>query len=135
MSINHIVREGNLTKDVVYFAGDGDKKKSFASMRVASYGGKNGDEQLSLYATVKCYGYLADQVKDLKKGDAVVFSGRVVADSYDKDGVKVETEAVIAADITYRKRGEATDSSTDEKPKTKKTKPKADPDQSDTVPF
>jgi single-stranded DNA-binding protein len=129
MSINSLVREGNLTKDVTFFAGDGDKKKSFASLRVASYGGKNtSDEKLTIYASVKAYGYLADQIKDLQKGDTVVFAGRVVSDPYEKDGTTVESESIIATDITYRKKGEST---YEAKPQ-KKTKSK---DQSDEVPF
>lgn len=129
MSINSLVREGNLTKDVVFFAGDGDKKKSFASVRMASYGGKNtSDEKLTIYASVKAYGYLADQIKDLQKGDTVIVAGRVVSDPYEKDGHTVESESIIASDISYRKKGEAT---SETKPQ-KKTKTK---DQSEEVPF
>lgn len=126
MSINVVVREGNLTKDLNYFAGAGEKK-SFASLRVASYGGKDKDgEKLTIYASVKCYGFLADQIKDLAKGDTVVFSGRVVADPYEQDGKTVESESIIADSITYRKKGEnsAAASEGSEKKATKKA-PKA----------
>jgi single-stranded DNA-binding protein len=134
MSINVIVREGNLTKDVTYFAGSGEKK-SFASLRVASYGGKNGEEKLTIYASVKCYGFLADQIKDCQKGDTVVFSGRVVSDPYEKDGETVQSESIVASDITYRKKGEnapVAEAAT----KTKKaTKTKAAEPDDDVVPF
>jgi single-stranded DNA-binding protein len=133
MSINVVVREGNLTKDVTYFAGSGEKK-SFASLRVASYGGKNGEEKLTIYASVKCYGFLADQIKDCQKGDTVVFSGRVISDPYEKDGETIQSESVIASDITYRKKGEnvpVAETATKAK-KTTKAKPESE---ADVVPF
>jgi single-stranded DNA-binding protein len=126
MSINVVVREGNLTKDVTYFAGAGEKK-SFASLRVASYGGKDKDgEKLTIYASVKCYGFLADQVKDLTKGDTVVFNGRVVSDPYEQDGKMVESESIVATDLTYRKKGEYSATEGSEKKATKSTKAKSD---------
>jgi|APGre2960657404_1045060.scaffolds.fasta_scaffold142261_2 single-stranded DNA-binding protein len=133
MSINVVVREGNLTKDPTYFAGAGDKK-SFASLRVASYGGKDKDgEKLTIYASVKCYGFLADQIKDLTKGDTVVFSGRVVADPYEQDGKTVESESVVADNLTYRKKGENASPEGSEKKATKKApKPKAEGEE---IPF
>ncbi len=134
MSINVVVREGNLTKDVVYFAGSGEKK-AFASFRVASYGGKDAsDNKLTIYASVKCYGYLADQIKDCKKGDTVVFSGRVVSDNYAAaDGREVQAESIVADNVTYRKKAES--STADEKvAKTTKAKPKAK-SADDEVPF
>ena len=134
MSINVVVREGNLTKDPTYFAGAGDKK-SFASLRVASYGGKDKDgEKLTIYASVKCYGFLADQIKDLTKGDTVVFSGRVVADPYEQDGKTVESESVVADNLTYRKKGEnsAASEGSEKKATKKATKPKAEGEE---IPF
>ena len=132
MSINVVVREGNLTKDPSYFSSSGEKK-SFASMRVASYGGKDKDgNKLTIYASVKCYGFLADQIKDLTKGDTVVFQGRVVAEPYEHDGRTIEAEGIVADSITYRKKGENSATEGSEKKATKKSKPKADGEE---IPF
>jgi hypothetical protein len=133
MSIKVVVREGNLTKDVTYFAGSGEKK-SFASLRVASYGGKNGEEKLTIYASVKCYGFLADQIKDCQKGDTVVFSGRVISDPYEKDGETIQSESVIASDITYRKKGENVPVAETATKAKKTTKAKSE-SEADVVPF
>lgn len=83
--------DGNLCKDVFYKKGEGDKK-SFASFRIAVNTGK--DE--AVFFPVKCFGWIADYCKDLKKGDKVVVVGRHCEDSYEKDGEKVVSIGITA---------------------------------------
>ena len=86
---------GNLTKDVSYHDAK-DGKKSFASVRVAINCGK---DQKTVFMPVKCWGYTADDSRNLKKGDKVIILGRLCMEEWAKDGETISEIGLIADNI------------------------------------
>ena len=83
---------GNVTKDVFYKQGEGDKK-SFCSFRIAV----DVDKDSTVFFPVKCFAFTADSCADLKKGDKVVVVGRDYEDAWKKDdGEEVKALGVVA---------------------------------------
>ena len=52
-----------------------------------------------LYIKAVCWGNIATQVKDLKKGDVVEVEGKLKTDSWEKDGVKQYDKVITVSHI------------------------------------
>lgn len=110
---------GNLTSDPeVKDAGSGRVAK-FTVAVDDGYRGKDGEwvENPSLFVNVETWGGVADGVKALSSGDAVVVAGQWRATVYEVEGEKRRRQFVVAAhvgrDVYEKKAKKADDAKTD----------------------
>ena len=102
--MNSVMLKGNLgNAPEVKSVGAQGKTVATFSIAVNEYKGKDDNGQ-SKYATfwvrVVCWGWLADKVSSLQKGDSVVVNGRLSIRSWeDKDGQKRTATEVVADDV------------------------------------
>lgn len=101
MSLNKVVLEGRLTRDVELNAGETPVVRNCiaCTRRFA----KQGEERQSDFIPIVAFGKSAEFIeKYFKKGDPIAIVGRMTSGSYDnKDGVKVYTLDCTVEEINF----------------------------------
>ena len=99
--MNLVVITGNLTKDVELRYSTGADQMAIARFTVAVNDGY-GEKQRTSFINVVVFGKQAESCdRYLAKGKKVGVTGRLQTGSYEKDGRKVYTTDVIAANVEF----------------------------------
>lgn len=103
--IDNVTIRGNLTRDPEFYPGS-DGKKDFARFDVAvnsrifneqTQQFENGDPT---FHQVVAFGRLAENVRQLSKGDTVLVNGELQFSSYEReDGTRIPTTRIAAEDV------------------------------------
>jgi single-stranded DNA-binding protein len=95
-SKNLFVIAGNAVRDGELFKGVGKLTVATTEKGVKKDG---SDFEKTSYLSVTAFGYLANDIINVKKGQFVVVTGKITDNSYEKSGIKVSTLQLIADDI------------------------------------
>ncbi|HEV2247249.1 MAG TPA: single-stranded DNA-binding protein [Terriglobia bacterium] len=102
-NVNQVTVVGRLTRDPeVRFATTGTAVASFsvaANHRYQDKGGQSKDE--AAFIPCACFGWIAEQLTDKRKGEPVLVVGRLRTESWVKDGVNHSRLVLIAEVINF----------------------------------
>ena len=111
-SINQVFLMGNLTRDPEMRVTPQDQSvTSFSLALNRSYKNAAGEwEEATDFIDVVAWGVLAEQVSGrLQKGNRAIVTGRLQSRSWEKDGQKRNKVEVLATDVTFLDKEEATE--------------------------
>lgn len=104
MNLNNVtIVSGRLTKDPVVFEKGGTKtyKLTIAVNENFTANGASAPKTNFIEATAFVRGNQADRYAQFKKGDAVQTQGRLVSNTYEKDGATVYAQEYILEQIGF----------------------------------